>query len=412
MGKMKKHAIATRVIALLPVIVLIGVIACAKPAGPAEFQVASLKLSPSEVSTGELVAVIADIENIGGAEGTYNATLKVDGVEVETKDVVVAAGDTETILFEVTRDAPGTYTVSLGKLTATFEVKPEVKGELIVFDSDRDGDCEIYVMNSDGSNAIKLTDNPARDTSPSWSPDGKKIVFDSDRDGDREIYVMNPDGSNVVKLTDNSIVDLGPSWSPDSKQIAFRAGESISATGIYVMNADGSNRTHLANPNAYLSNQAWSPDGSKIVFSLEVEEWDEIYMMNSDGSNKRRLIEPVWSRDKKMLDGCPAWSPTGDKMAFYSFRHGLSEESPGSYSVTGEIFVMQADGSNVVRLTHDPRTLDFVPSWSPDGKRIVFASKRDGDLEIYVMNSDGSNVVRLTDNTAEDNYPSWALVGE
>jgi len=129
-------------------------------------------------------------------------------------------------------------------------------------------------------------------------------------------------------------------------------------------------------------------------------------MNAADGSNKRRLIEPVYSDNEKLLDAAPAWSPVGGKMVFYSFRHGFE----GGTTVTGEIFGMDEDGSNLIRLTHDPANLDYEPSWSPDGEKIVFASERDGDLEIYIMNSDGSNVVKLTDNTARDSSPSWALV--
>ena len=285
-------------------------------------------------------------------------------------------------------------------------------GELIAFSSDRDGDWEIYVMSPDGSNVIKLTDNTAMDSTPALSPDGKKIAFGSDRDGDREIYVMNSDGSNLIKLTSNSIVDLQPSWSPDGKKVAFRSGESVGATGIYVMNADGSNSVRLTESHAFISNQAWSADGSEIVFSLIVDGAGEIYVMNSaDGSNKRRLIEPAFSQGEKMHESLPAWSPIGNKIVFYSFRHGFIETGPDAGTVTGEIFVMHSDGSNLVRLTYDLDALDYDASWSPDGKKIIFVSDRDGDREIYVMNSDGSNLIKLTDNAAEEGGPSWTLAG-
>ena len=82
----------------------------------------------------------------------------------------------------------------------------------IAFASKRDGNEEIYVMNADGSNVIRLTKNTVFDRNPAWSPDGKKIAFASGRDGDREIYVMNSDGSNLIKLTDNTTEDGSPSW--------------------------------------------------------------------------------------------------------------------------------------------------------------------------------------------------------
>jgi len=278
----------------------------------------------------------------------------------------------------------------------------------IVFESDRDGDHEIYVMDANGTNVTQLTRNTVRDATSAWSPDGKRIAFASNRDGDYEIYVMNSDGSNVVKLTKNSIVDITPSWSPDGKRIAFRSGESGRTTGIYVMNANGSDLKCLAEPQAFINNQAWSLNGSEIVFSREYGEGGgEIYVMNStDGSNKRRLIKPLFSRGDKMNDGAPAWSPVGDKMVFCSFRHGYTEVA-GGWSAKGEIYVMDTNGSNLVRLTYDPYYTDYSPSWSPDGKRIVFDSERDGDWEIYVMDADGTNVTQLTKNTADDNCPNW-----
>jgi len=280
----------------------------------------------------------------------------------------------------------------------------------IVFRSNRDGDDEIYVMNADGTNVKKLTNNTASDRNPVWSPDATKIAFTSDRDGDWEIYVMNSDGSDVVQLTKNSIVDLDPSWSPDGKKIAFRSGSSVTNTGIYVMNADGSNLKRLAYPHAIISNQAWSPDGSKIVFAMG---GSEIYVMNSaDGSNKRRLISPAYSKGIKMDDCSPAWSPVGDKIVFYSFRHGFLEITPGRYGAYGEIYVMDSDGSNLVRLTNDPYHTDYVPSWSPDGTKIAFSSERDGDWEIYAMNADGTNVRKLTSNSADDLDPSWCCISE
>ena len=85
----------------------------------------------------------------------------------------------------------------------------------IAFESSRDGNFEIYVMNADGSNQTRLTNNPARDTEPRWSPDGTTIAFVTDRDGNPEIYVMDADGSNEINLTNNpGLFDLGPSWQP------------------------------------------------------------------------------------------------------------------------------------------------------------------------------------------------------
>jgi hypothetical protein len=109
----------------------------------------------------------------------------------------------------------------------------------IAFISKRDGNWEIYVMNADGSGQTNLTNNPAHDWGPSWSPDGRRIAFYSDRDGNWEIYVMNADGSGQTNLTNNPADDWGPSWSPDGRRIAFFSDRDGNRE-IYVMNADGS----------------------------------------------------------------------------------------------------------------------------------------------------------------------------
>lgn len=101
---------------------------------------------------------------------------------------------------------------------------------------------ELYVMNADGSNQTRLTDNLSFDTAPSWSPDGTKIVFVSGRDGNYEIYMMNADASNQTRLTNEFEYDFYPSWSPDGTKIVF-----VSGRDIFVMNADGSNPQNLTN---------------------------------------------------------------------------------------------------------------------------------------------------------------------
>jgi Tol biopolymer transport system component len=122
----------------------------------------------------------------------------------------------------------------------------------------------------------------------------------------------------------------------------------------------------------------------------------EIYVMNADGSHVTRLT------DNTASDGDPSWSPDGTKIAFDSNR---DEEG------NRDIYVMNADGSHVARLT-DNTAFDGDPSWSPDGTKIAFTSDRDDNVEIYVMNADGSGQTRLTDNTAFDIEPSWSPDGE
>ena len=228
----------------------------------------------------------------------------------------------------------------------------------IAFVSDRDGNPEIYVMDIDGKNQQRLTNNPNDDWNPSWSPDGKRIVFSSERDGSREICVMDADGGNPQNLSNNPDFDGSPSWSPDGKRIAFmsdRDGDFLHFD-IFVMAADGGNQQNITNDPFDERHPSWSPDGKRIVFSSH--------------------------RD----------------------RHFRSR-----FGITSEIYVMDADGGNQQRLTKN-RKNDWFPSWSPDGERIAFAADRKGDFanfEIYVMDVDGGNLRNLTNNPQNDFSPAW-----
>jgi Tol biopolymer transport system component len=252
-------------------------------------------------------------------------------------------------------------------------------GTRISFHSHRDNNREVYVMNADGSNQTRLTDNPASDAGASWSPDGQKIAFVSDRDGNFEIYTMNADGSNQTRITDNPSSDRFPSWSPDTSRIVFHTNRDKNRD-IYTMNADGSGLSRLTDNPAADTLPSWSPDGSRIAFVSHRDENPEIYIMDADGSNQTRLTI------NSTMDIMPSWSPDGSRIVFVSGR----DENP-------EIYVMNADGSDQVRLTDEPAQ-DIYPSWSPDGLKIAFGSDRYFDNEVCVMNVDGSNQVNLTRN--------------
>ena len=172
-------------------------------------------------------------------------------------------------------------------------------------------DFEIYAMDADGDNLQNLTNNPNDDRFPSWSPDGKRIVFSSERPGHfrgkagitSEIYVMDADGGNQQRLTNNRQNDTSPSWSPDSKRIAFssdRRGD-FENFEIYVMDTDGGNQQKLTNNRGDDSSPSWSPDGERIAFYSRRDGNAEIYVMDVDGGNPQNLT------NNPHADASPAW---------------------------------------------------------------------------------------------------------
>jgi Tol biopolymer transport system component len=277
--------------------------------------------------------------------------------------------------------------LSTGSIVAsTPYVEPAGK---IAFESERDGNIEIYVMDADGSSQTRLTNNPTDDNDPAWSADGQKIAFDSNRDGNYKIYVMNADGSALTRLTDNLTDDGFPTWSADGQKIAFMSARDGNDE-IYVMNADGSAQTRLTTNQLKDGVPTWSKDGQKIAFVSLRDGNAEIYAMNADGSAQTRLT------NNPAVDSYPTWSADGQKIAFYSNRDG-----------NGEIYVMNADGGNPTRITNNEAE-DGYPTWLPDGQKIAFTSVRGGNWEIYVMDADGNNQTPLTFNTANDGYPDWS----
>ena len=175
-------------------------------------------------------------------------------------------------------------------------------GERIAFMSDRDGDFlhfDIFVMDADGGNLQNITNNPFDERYPSWSPDGERIAFSSHRDGHfrnrwgitSEIYVMNADGGNLQRLTENLKNDWYPSWSPDGERIAFVADRKgdFANFEIYVIDANGGNQHRLTENRHTDSSPSWSPDGERIVFTSQRDGNREIYVMDADGGNQQNL---------------------------------------------------------------------------------------------------------------------------
>lgn len=285
--------------------------------------------------------------------------------------------------------------LSLGfAVIATLLLSPVILSaqELIAFESQRDGNPEVYVTNPDGTTQRRLTFNSSFDGEPAFSVSGEKIAFSSYRDGNSEIYIMNADGSLQTNLTNDSAFDGHPTFSPDGKKIAF-ASDRGGRLGIWVMNVDGSNPIELAG-GAGGSEPAFNTYGTKIVFKGKGNSGDsEIWVMDADGSNPNNV-----SQDARADDSEPSFSPDGTKIVFTKDLH----DGSGS-----EIFVMNADGTNPINLTNIKGS-DYHPAFNAaPGNLITFTTMRDGNAEVYVMNADGSWPINVTRNPGLDETPAW-----
>ncbi|HIP71261.1 MAG TPA: DUF5050 domain-containing protein [Anaerolineae bacterium] len=309
----------------------------------------------------------------------------------------------ETILLpETPASQPEEVVKSTPTVLPLIEPTP-LKGQ-IVFVSNRDGNDEIYVMNADGSQQIRLTYNTWPDSSPVWSPDGQRIAYVSYVDENFEIYIMGADGKQQTRLTNNTAFDAQISWSPNGEFIVFVSGRD-SNDEIYVMKADGSQQTRITNHPAIDGSPAWSFDGEYIVFSSTRDNREDVvfvnsalYMMKADGSQLVSLTDSLSSNTS------PVWSPDGKYIAFVSDRDSLRGRVP-------KIYLMEMSTREITRLTDDdmaayPVSHEFAPAWSPDGQYLAFTLD-DGVPQIYAVHLQSGQMFQLTDGNARNYLPHW-----
>jgi Tol biopolymer transport system component len=300
-----------------------------------------------------------------------------------------------------------TVTDSKGLSASPSPILVQVVGNgRLVFSSFRDGRNTVYIMNSDGSDQMKLTFDTGSGCSgfPYLSPDGKKIAFASDAPSPTRFYVMNYDGTGRTQIS--SFAGLYCCWSPDGSKIALEPWGG----GISIINADGSHPDTGAPLTAKATTAgagghfpSWSPDGTQIAFSKGTGPGiSDICVMSSDGTGTPTILTDGASNNKY-----PAWSSDGSLIAF----------SREFSSTDSEIYVMKKDGSHPNTGTpHSAKKLtntaeyNYQPTWSPDDAQIAFA-RGTGDprstRHVYVMNSgDGSGCILLI--SGHGDRPSWA----
>lgn len=224
-------------------------------------------------------------------------------------------------------------------------------GETLAFQTDRNGNWEIYLYHVESGEETNLTEAPSSEMYPNWT-NGGLVVHMSDRSGAPNLYTSDPDSGSIDGLTDadDCIPDYHPNYSPVATQLAYRA-DCAGSGDIWLLDIETQTRTNL-------------------------------------------------TADSDSTDRYPAWSPDGHKILFVSHRDGNQE-----------IYIMDADGGNLQNLTNNPAT-DAQASWSPDGRFIIFISDRDGQDDVWIMAVDGSRPTKLLSTGDAFNWPWWQPITE
>jgi len=284
-------------------------------------------------------------------------------------------------------------------VSGTENLKAEVSfSGRVVFQSDLDGDNEIYLLTSKGLK--KLTDNTWSDEYPKWSPDGKWVAFNSNRTGNFDIYVMNEDGGQVRQITSGPRDEVEHAWFPGGRKIAYTEevkrpfGKSYSLWSVDLDTLlKGRLLAEFQGSNAL---PAFSPAGLLLAFTgKKTMGWDVfVYDLET------KAVKNLTNNGKTCR---PAFSPDGSRMAY------VSHEADGK----GDIWIMGQDGAGKTRLTARDDSYDYFPCWSPDGRFVLFCSNTKsmyadkGDWDLYLAEAGSGRAFLFFRSPGRDVFPDW-----
>ncbi len=259
-------------------------------------------------------------------------------------------------------------------------------------DSRFTGDSDIFRIDKNAEDPLRLTGTEGKDYSPAWSPEKGAIAFISERNGYPSLWMMDIDGKSKEQISPPGETITNFKWAPDSNRIAVEIQKDESYwLGLIDLQSNTFSPLTLQNQNLKIG--SWSPDGEWIVY-FSVENGN----LGIRRSNPNGVDEIIVSTGP---DSNPQWSPDGRSIAF----NRLGENG------AIDLVVTDIDGDNAVNLAPD----EFVKTqfeWAPDSKRIVFVSASTGEAEIYTAELEGDHVTQLTSNRVTDAAPHWSRNGK
>ena len=249
-------------------------------------------------------------------------------------------------------------------------------------------------MNPDGSQQVNITNHRADDRDPTWSPTGHQVLFSSDRVRARDLYLMDADGANVRRVFPKAAEREHPTWSPDGKQIAYQRRD-FDGWFIYTATIEGKGEEQIARG----IQPDWSPDGTEIAYVQGGLGHSRIYLLDLRTRRQRQLLP----KDAISWMRWPAWSPTGDKIAFSWLNHF---EFVGFFGKQ-TIYIINRDGTELNQIVDEAGPRADSPIWSPRGDTLLYDQRDENNHgQIFKIVLDSDQPEQLT------HIKSWSRAGD
>ncbi|MEN9562746.1 MAG: Serine/threonine-protein kinase PrkC [Chloroflexota bacterium] len=265
-------------------------------------------------------------------------------------------------------------------------------GGRIVFTCTRGDYNQLCIINRDGSDLNQLTDMAASNYYPIFTPDGGSVLFASNRNGPFDFFVLNFLEKEVFQITNNVGNVIAPDFSPDGRTLAFANRVGDDPTAIWMVNADGLNPRLVYTGAGDIVSVTWSPDGERIAYAMNtgVPQEYEIFTMDANGRNHLKI-----SQGLQGIGGSVDWSPDGKSLLIHAGPFGDKD-----------IFKIDVATGNFAQLTDGGNNAGA--SYSPNGEFIVFNSLRNNDqADLYIMEADGSGMRQITNDPEPDWGANW-----
>lgn len=254
--------------------------------------------------------------------------------------------------------------------------------------------CLLYGQET---NICQLTDGEFSSRSPVWSPNGSHIVFESNRSGNWNLYMLEVETGKNYTLTTSTASDRFPNWSPDGNKIIF-VSDREGDTDLYTLNVSSGTIERLVNLPGEEMFPSWSPDGSEIGFSRKFDGSFEILRFSLKDLVTTNFLQQTGR------DLWPRWSSDKTRLVFFSRRDTDGKDD--------DIYILELTSGNIKRLTNKAGH-DFCPSWHPNGELIVFVSvHEDGSRSLCIVDMDGKVKSRLGKGFFRVTEPSWSPDGK